>query len=166
MIALIAALDRKFAIGRDGAMPWHLPDDLRRFKRLTLGKPTLMGRKTALSIGRALPGRVNLVMSRTGSAPYAGQQCVGSLDEAIAVAGNDDLMIVGGGEIYAHALPRATHLYLTWIETEADNADTYFPRVDLAEWEVTSEEVHAADARHALAFRFTDYRRRDCGQHA
>lgn len=160
MIALVAALDRNFAIGRDGAMPWHLPDDLRRFKRLTLGKPVLMGRKTALSIGRVLPGRMNLVMSRGGSAPYAGQHCVGSLQEAIAIAGTGDLMIVGGGEIYAQALPLATHLYLTWVETEADRTDTFFPRLDLKEWEVTSEEPHAADGQHAMAFRFIDYRRR------
>lgn len=160
MIALVAALDRDFAIGREGQMPWHLPDDLRRFKQLTLGKPVLMGSKTARSIGRALPGRANLILSRAASAPYEGQQLVRSFDEAIVAAGESDLMIVGGGEIYAQALPLATHLYLTWVETVASNVDTHFPRFAQDEWEITADDAHAADARHALAFRFTDYRRR------
>jgi dihydrofolate reductase len=86
VIALIAALDRNFAIGREGTMPWHLPDDLKRFKQLTLGKTVLMGRKTAVSIGRALPGRTNLVMSRQAGAPYAGQIRVDSIDAALAQA--------------------------------------------------------------------------------
>lgn len=160
MIALVAALDRDFAIGREGAMPWHLPDDLRRFKQLTLGKPVLMGSKTARSIGRALPGRLNLVMSRAAHAPYEGQLLVGSLDEAVSAAGAADLMIVGGGEIYAQALPLATHLYLTWVETISSHADTYFPRFDQSAWEIIADEAHVIDERHALAFRFTDYRRR------
>ena len=96
MIALIAALDRNFAIGREGDMPWHLPDDLKHFKQLTVGKAVLMGRKTALSIGRALPGRTNLVMSRQGSAPYAGQVIVSSVDAAINQAQGSDLMVIGG----------------------------------------------------------------------
>ena len=87
MIALIAAMDRKRAIGRDGDMPWHLPDDLRRFKALTLGKPVLMGRKTAVAVGRALPGRVNLVLTRGRGVPFAEQVAVASLDDAIARGG-------------------------------------------------------------------------------
>src|SRR5690242_1900535 len=85
-ISLLAALDRRHAIGRNGVMPWHLPDDLKRFKALTLGKPVLMGRKTALAIGRALPGRPNLVLTRADEAPYPGQQVVHSLGEALAVS--------------------------------------------------------------------------------
>ena len=160
MIALIAALDRNLAIGRDGAMPWHLPDDLKRFKQLTLGKAVLMGRKTALSIGRALPGRENLVMSRNGTAPYAGQVAVDSLDAAIEQAGNNDLMVIGGGEIYALAMDRADRMHLTWIDTEAESADTWFPRFEQADWEITSEQSHPVDARHALPFRFADYARK------
>src|SRR3569832_753571 len=106
-IALIAALDRNFAIGRGNAMPWHLPDDLRRFKQLTLGKPVLMGRKTALAIGRALPQRPNLVLSRGDTAPVDGQRVVHSLDEALAAAGGAPLCVIGGGEVCARALPRA-----------------------------------------------------------
>ena len=159
MIALVAALDRKFAIGRDGVMPWHLPDDLRRFKRLTLGNSVLMGRKTALSIGRTLPERTNLVLTRNGAAPFPGQIAVRSIDAALALTGERDLMVVGGGEVYAQTLDRAERMYLTWIDTEADSADTYFPHFDEGEWQVEHEEAHGADAKHACAFRFVDYRR-------
>jgi len=158
-ISLVAALDRNYAIGRDGQMPWHLPDDLKRFKALTLGKPVLMGRKTALAIGRALPGRDNLVLTRSGEAPYAGQRVVHSLDEAIAQAGAGELAVIGGGEVYALALPRATHLHLTWVDTVAADADAFFPRFDAREWRETAREAHAADARHAHAFSFVDYSR-------
>ncbi len=159
-VALIAALDRRHAIGRDGAMPWHLPDDLRRFKRLTLGKPVLMGRKTALSIGRALPGRENLVLTRSALAPFPGQTAIASIDAARAHHAGQDLMVIGGGEVYMLAMPMATRLHLTWIDTEARDADTFFPMLDIAQWEITGEETHAIDAHHAHAFRFVDYRRR------
>jgi dihydrofolate reductase len=158
-ISLVAALDRNFAIGRDGAMPWHLPDDLKRFKALTLGKTVLMGRKTALAIGRALPGRTNLVLTRGDAAPFAGQVVVHSLDEAIVRAGDAELAVIGGGEVYALALPHATHLHLTWVDTEADSADTFFPRFDAREWIETARLLHPADARHACAMTFVDYRR-------
>lgn len=158
-VALVAALDRNGAIGRAGDMPWHLPDDLARFKRLTLGKPVLMGRRTALSIGRALPGRRNLVLSRGGEAPYPAQETVRSLAAAIAAAGNAELCVIGGGEIYALALPFATRLHLTEIATEAADADTWFPPFDRAHWRELSREHHAADARHAYAFDFVDYER-------
>ncbi|HJT99096.1 MAG TPA: dihydrofolate reductase [Rhodanobacteraceae bacterium] len=158
-ISLIVALDRNFAIGRDGAMPWHLPDDLKRFKALTLGKPVLMGRKTALAIGRALPGRANLVMTRGDTAPYPGQRVVHSLDEAIRIAGDGELAVIGGGEIFALALPRATRMHLTWIDTAADGADAFFPRFDAREWQETARVAHAADARHEHAFAFVDYER-------
>ena len=160
MIALIAALDRNFAIGRDGDMPWHLPGDLKRFKQLTLGKAVLMGRKTAISIGRALPGRINLVMSRSGSAPYSGQIGVDSIDAALGHAADNDLMVIGGGEIYVLAMSRAERMYLTWVDVEAESADTYFPRFDPAQWNVTAEESHPADKKHAFAFRFVDYARK------
>lgn len=159
-VALIAALDRNRAIGRAGDMPWHLPDDLARFKRLTLGKPVLMGRRTALSIGRALPGRRNLVLSRGGDAPYPSQETVRSWDAAVAAAGAVELCVIGGGEIYALALPFATRLHLTEIATEAADADTWFPAFDRAQWREQSREHHAADARHACAFDFVDYEKR------
>lgn len=156
IVSLVAALDRHHAIGRNGVMPWHLPDDLKRFKALTLGKPVLMGRKTALAIGRALPGRANLVLTRGAQAPYEGQHVVRSLDEAIAHAG-DELAVIGGGEVYALALPRATHLHLTWVDTSVTAADTFFPQFDEHEWGETARQAHAADARHAFAMTFVDY---------
>lgn len=159
MIALIAALDCSFAIGRDGAMPWHLPDDLRRFKRLTLGNAVLMGRKTAISIGRALPGRTNLVLSRHAAAPFPGQIAVRSIEAAQALTGERDLLVVGGGEVYAQTLDRAERMHLTWVDLKAEQADTFFPRFDTRVWQVEHDETHGADANHACAFRFVDYRR-------
>lgn len=158
-IALVAALDRNYAIGRRGAMPWHLPDDLKRFKQLTLGKPVLMGRKTALAIGRPLPGRLNLVLTRGGAAPFADQTAVDSLDVALARARGDELLVIGGGEVYALALPRATRLRLTWIDTAAQDPDAFFPRFDMREWREIARVAHAADARHEFAFDFVDYER-------
>jgi dihydrofolate reductase len=159
-ITLIVALDRNYAIGSNGEMPWHLPDDLKRFKALTLGKPVLMGSKTARAIGRKLPGRENLVMTRGDSAPYPGQQVVHSLDEAIARAGDPELSVIGGGEIFTLALPRATRMHLTWVHTETPNADAFFPHFDASEWKETARNAHAADARHDFAFEFVDYERR------
>lgn len=160
ILSLIAALDRNYAIGRDGAMPWHLPDDLKRFKQLTLGKAVLMGRKTALAIGRPLPGRRNLVLTRGATAPFAGQEAVASIAAAMELARGADLAVIGGGEVYALALPFATHLHLTWIDTAAERADAYFPRFDASEWIETERVAHPADARHEYPFTFVDYVRK------
>jgi dihydrofolate reductase len=159
-MSLIAALDRNFAIGRDGAMPWHLPDDLKRFKALTLGKAVLMGRKTALAIGRPLPGRRNLVLTRSGSAPFTGQEAVASMQIATEAVAGSELCVIGGGEVYALALPFATHLNLTWIDTAADQADAFFPRFDPNEWIETARVPHPLDTRHEYPFTFVDYERR------
>ena len=160
-ISLVAALDRNGAIGRGNALPWHLPADLKRFKALTLGHPVLMGRRTAEAIGRPLPGRRNLVLSRAAGAPFAGVELVHSLDEALAVPGaGEDLMVIGGGEVYALALARATRLLLTHVDTVVDGADAFFPAWDPADWRVLAREVHPADARHAFGFEFVDYARR------
>ena len=157
-LVLIAALDRDHAIGKGNALPWHLPADLKRFKALTLGKPVLMGRRTAESIGRALPGRRNLVLTRSGQVPFDGMEAVASLDAACARAGDaGELCVIGGGEVYAACLPRATHLYLTHVDTVVDDADAFFPQFDPRAWRIVSREAHAADARHAFAFEFVDY---------
>ena len=113
-LVLIAAQDRNRAIGRGNALPWHLPDDLKRFKALTLGKPVLMGRKTAESLGRALPKRRNLVLTRSGRVPFDGMQAVASLDEALRIAAAesaDALCVIGGGELYAQTLPMAARMH-------------------------------------------------------
>jgi dihydrofolate reductase len=159
-LSLIAALDRNYAIGRGGLMPWHLPDDLKRFKQLTLGKPVLMGRKTALAIGRPLPGRRNLVLTRSTTAPFAGQETVASIAAAVDMAQGAELAVIGGGEVYELALPVATHLHLTWIETVAENPDAFFPHFDASAWIETGRIAHPADARHEYPFTFVDYVRR------
>ncbi|MFY2764068.1 dihydrofolate reductase [Arenimonas sp. MALMAid1274] len=156
---MVAALDRRHGIGRGNALPWRLPDDLKRFKALTLGHPVLMGRKTAQSLGRPLPGRLNLVLTRSGVVPFDGMQAVASLDDAIARAGGSPLFVIGGGEIYDLALPRADRLHLTWVDTVVADADAFFPAFEPAHWQVLSRERHAADARHAFDFEFVDYRR-------
>ena len=159
---LIAALDRNGAIGKGNALPWHLPDDLRRFKALTLGKPILMGRKTALSLGRALPGRLNLVLTRSGRAPFPGMQVVASVAEAQQRAMDscaEALCVIGGGEVYALCLPLAAQLHLTHVDTAVAEADAFFPAFDAAEWRVVHREAHPADERHAFAFEFVDYQR-------
>lgn len=156
-ISLIAALDRNHAIGRGGEMPWHLPDDLKRFKALTLGKPVLMGRKTAFAIGRALPGRANLVLTRGNAAPFAGQHIVRSLDEAIERAGEVELAVIGGGEVYEISLPRATRMHLTWVDTIVEDADAFFPQFDAHQWREVARNVCAADARNEFGTEFVDY---------
>ena len=158
-LVLVAALDRGFAIGRGNQLPWRLPDDLKRFKALTLGHPVLMGRKTAQSLGRALPGRANLVLTRSGRVPFEGMQAVASLDEAVALAAGAPLMVIGGGEVYALALPRAERLHLTHVDTEVDGADAFFPAFDVNDWTVEARDARAADDRHAHAYEFVDYRR-------
>jgi dihydrofolate reductase len=160
-VILIAALDRRRAIGVDNALPWHLPDDLKRFKALTLGKSVLMGRKTAQAIGRALPGRRNLVLTRSSAAPFEGQLTVASMQQALQRA-DGELAIIGGGEIYALSMPYATELKLTWVDVELPRADAWFPAVDSGVWREVSREHHGADARHAQAFDFVDYLRAEC----
>ncbi|MBZ0088704.1 MAG: dihydrofolate reductase [Thermomonas sp.] len=158
-VSLLAALDRNYAIGKGNDLPWHLPDDLKRFKALTLGKTVLMGRKTAESLGRALPNRRNLVLTRSGQLPHAGMQAVGTLEQAVALAtaAGSELCVIGGGEVFALALPLATQMFLTWVDVEVEGANAYFPRFDPGQWRETARSRHPADARHALAFAFVDY---------
>lgn len=161
-LSLIAALDRNRGIGHGNAMPWHLPDDFKQFKALTLGKPIVMGRKTAQSLGRALPGRTNLVLTRSGQVPFDGMRAVASFDAALRIAGDEnaaELCVIGGGEIYRLLIDQATDLHLTWVDAEVE-ADTYFPEVDPLRWQEVESQVHPADERHAFAFRFVHYTRR------
>ena len=161
-VSLIAALDRHRAIGRDNDLPWRLPDDLKRFKALTLGKPVLMGRKTAESLGRALPGRLNMVLTRSGRVPFDGMQAVTSVEEAIRIAaeqGADELCVIGGGEVYAVTLDRANVLHLTEVDTVVEDAHAFFPAFDRAAWREVARESHPADAKHAIGFDFVEYRR-------
>ncbi|MEV8520129.1 dihydrofolate reductase [Dyella marensis] len=156
-ISLIAALDENSAIGRKGQLPWHLPDDLRWFKELTLGKFVLMGYNTAVSVGRALPGRTNLVLTRKHEAPFPGQVTVRSLEEGLARASGTGLMVIGGGEVYKAALPKAQRLYLTWVNVAVDGADTFFPGVHFSDWTELSRSHHKKDADHAYDFDMVEY---------
>jgi dihydrofolate reductase len=160
LVTMVVAVDRRLAIGRDNDLPWRLPDDLARFKALTLGKPVLMGRRTAGSLGRALPKRRNLVLTRSGRVPFPGMEAVSSLDEACALASSaGELCVIGGAEVYALALPRASVLHVTHVDTTVEGADTFFPAFPREGWRAVSRELHPADARHAFAFEFVEYRR-------
>lgn len=147
-------------IGRDGAVPWHLPADLRHFKRLTTGHTVIMGRRTFASVGRPLPNRRNVVVTRDSSYRPDGVVVAPGLAEALALAADElEVFIVGGAELYRLALPRADRMYLTIVHAEVPG-DTYFPPFDPDEWRLEREERHTADARHAHPFTFRWYVRR------
>ena len=151
-ISLIVAAANNDVIGSDGDLPWHLPDDLRNFKRLTLGKPVIMGRKTHESIGRPLPDRRNIVLTRDQSFAAPGCEVVASVDEALErVADADDVMIIGGGEIYTTFLPMADKVYLTRVSADVEG-DTLFAPLDESAWCLIRSENHPADADHDYAF--------------
>lgn len=171
-LALIVAMARNRVIGRDNAMPWQQPDDLRYFKRMTLGKPVIMGRKTFASIGRPLPGRSNIVVTRNTSFAAEGIHVVHSLDAAIALGqrllaelGQEDgeLMLLGGAELYAQGLPLASRLYLTELHGEPEG-DARFPAIDLAAWRELSREDHDAGEGNTYAYSFVVLERRREGE--
>ncbi|WP_299795905.1 type 3 dihydrofolate reductase [uncultured Shewanella sp.] len=140
-IAMIAAMANNRVIGKDNQMPWHLPEDLKHFKAMTLGKPIVMGRKTFESIGRPLPGRHNIVVSRQESLNIEGVTCVTSFEAAKEVVGNcEELVVIGGGQLYSSLLPQADKLYLTQINIDVEG-DTYFPQWDDGTWERESEQT-------------------------
>jgi dihydrofolate reductase len=161
-ISLVVAYDRNRAIGVDNQLPWHLPDDLKRFKALTIGKPILMGRLTAESLGRALPGRRNIVLTRSGRVPFAGMDPVESVEAALDLAAGDgasELAVIGGRGVFEATLPIATALHLTLVDTTVPRADAYFPEFDERAWREAAREHHPADAKHAFAFDFVDLER-------
>lgn len=158
-IVLLAAIARNGVIGANNRLPWHLPADLRRFKRLTLGKPVVMGRKTFQSIGKPLPHRRNIVMSRTPT-PYAGCEVTASLEATLHLLRSaPEIAIIGGGEIYAQFLPLAHRLELTHVAADAQG-DTVFPALDPSEWLPVAQEDHPPDAHNAIALRFATLQRR------
>jgi dihydrofolate reductase len=154
LVSLLVAAAENGVIGRGNALPWHLSDDLSRFKALTLGKPMLMGRKTFESIGKPLPGRTSLVLSRSQEWTRAGVIVVHSLEQALERAGTaPELVVIGGAEVYRLALARAQRIYLTRVHAEVAG-DTFFPPIDDSAWRETERQLHAADSRHAHAFSF------------
>ena len=147
-------------IGRNNALPWHLPADLKRFKSLTMGHAVILGRKTFDVIGRPLPGRRWIVLTRDRRWSHAGVLVAHDLDQALrSVAGEAEVFVAGGADVYAQALDRADRIYLTVIHAEIEG-DARFPAIDLTDWELVDDERHEADARHTHAFSFQRYERR------
>ena len=157
ILSIIAAMAKNRVIGIDNTLPWHLPEDLRHFKALTMGHHIVMGRKTYESIGKPLPGRVTVIVTR--DAGYRAEGCLTehSLDAAIAACGDDaEIFFVGGAELYAQVLPRADRLYLTEIQVEFPG-DAYFPTFDMADWREDARERHVSGG--GLGYHFVTYRR-------
>ena len=151
---LIVAADDNNIIGRAGQLPWHLPDDLRRFKAITLGHAIIMGRLTFKSIGRPLPGRRNIVLSRNPEYHAEGAEVVASLENALEKVANDEpAFVIGGAAVFAEALPIANRIYLTRVHTTV-TGDVSFPRLDTEYWRLVSDEHHKADREHLWAFSF------------
>jgi dihydrofolate reductase len=159
-VALIVAMTRSGVIGKDGQLPWRLSADLRRFKTLTMGHALIMGRKTYSSLGRPLPGRTSIVITRQASLDLPAEVLVvHSLAEALHHVGHDDSpFVIGGGEVFALALPLAERLHVTWVEAEIDG-DAYFPPWNLHEWRLVAEERHSADAKNQYDYTFAAYNR-------
>ena len=155
IISLIVAMARERVIGMNNQMPWHMPADLRHFKAVTMGKPVVMGRRTFESIGRPLPGRRNVVISRNAAWQAEGVERAASLDEALALLSDcTEVMILGGGQLYEEALPQAHRLYLTHIDLQVEG-DTWFPDYSIYQWQkVGVDIVHGPDDKNAHGYRF------------
>ena len=153
-ISIIVAMATNRVIGHENRLPWHLPADLQHFKRITMGKPILMGRKTWESIGRPLPGRTNIVITRDVSYSADGCVVVHSLDAALEAArDNDEIMVIGGAEFYRQVLPRASTLYLTLVDGEFEG-DAFFPEIDENEWLEVERSDHGPDEKNPHAYSF------------
>lgn len=155
-ISLIAAATENNVIGKDNDLPWHLPDDMKFFVQTTKGHHILMGRKNLESFGKLLPKRTNIILTRDTSFTYEGAVIFQDLKKAFQFAennGEDELMVIGGGEIYQQALPHADRIYLTRIHTEIEG-DTFFPNFDQSKWKVVSKEYHPKDEKHQYDFTF------------
>lgn len=165
-IALVVAVGENGVIGADGGLPWRLPSDLKRFKAITMGKPIIMGRKTWQSIGKALPGRANIVVTRDGEFRAEGADVTSSLEDAITLAGvrarcsggAGEICIIGGGKIYADAMALADRLYVTHVKA-APQGDTFFPAIDPDVWQVVSTEKIEASERDSAQMQFVVYER-------
>lgn len=159
-IALIVAAARNGVIGRNNQLPWYLPNDLKYFKQATMGKPIVMGRKTFESIGKPLPGRTNIVVTRQAGWQAEGVRVANSLDEALTLAesiaaidGAEELMVIGGAQIYQEAFPLAARLYLTQVHAEVEG-DAYFPAVSEQEWREVAREDFAAEGPNPYDYSF------------
>ncbi|KAA3629588.1 MAG: type 3 dihydrofolate reductase [Proteobacteria bacterium] len=153
-LSLIAAMSRGRVIGHDNQLPWHLPADLQHFKTITMGKPILMGRLTYESIGKPLPGRRNIVITRDAGYTAPGCEVVHSIESALAaVADVEEAMVIGGASFYAQLLPQADRLYLTFIDAEFQG-DAWFPQWSASEWREVERDDHAPDERNPCPYAF------------
>lgn len=166
-LSLICAMDENMVIGKNNSLPWHLPEDLKYFKRTTMGKCIIMGRKTYESIGRPLPGRTNIIVTRSRDYEVENARVVDCLTDAIELAetvsyidGAEEAFIIGGAELYRHALPFVDRMHLTMVHAEVEG-DTYFPDFDVAEWQEVSKEHFDPDEANPYAYSICVFERRD-----
>lgn len=165
LLSIIVAQSQNRVIGRGNKLPWYLPEDLKYFKRITQGKPIVMGRKTYESIGRPLPGRTNIVISRNPDYTQPGTRVVGSLEAALELAeqqalvdGSEELLVIGGAEIYAQALVLADRLYITQVHAEIEG-DAFFPEIDPQDWETVLRQDFSAEGPNPYDYSFLVYQR-------
>jgi len=159
-ITLIVAVADSGVIGRDNTLPWHLPEDLKRFKRLTMGKPIVMGRRTFESIGKPLPGRENIVVTRDTNYRREGVSVVHDVDGALRACGNaPEIMVIGGAELFRALLPRAGRIHLTRVHGNIEG-DVVWPALDERDWQVVGREAFSADERHAYDMTFEVWEKR------
>ena len=148
IISIIAAMDRNRLIGNNNQLPWHLPADFAHFKSTTMGKPVIMGRKTYESIGKPLPGRTNIVLSRNPATEFEGVECVSSFEEAVALVPDaEEVMVIGGSKIYEMLLPQVNRLYFTYVDAEFEG-DAWFPEFDENQWLQKEAVVRKADEKN------------------
>ncbi len=154
-ISIVVAISTNHAIGKNNQLLWHLPADLKHFKEITTGHPIIMGRKTYDSIGRPLPNRRNIVITRNKDLQIAGVEMVSSVEEAISLCKQEnEVFIIGGAEIYKHALPLTNRIYLTTVHQHYE-ADAFFPELDENEWLTIAQEAHEADEKNSVAYTFS-----------
>jgi dihydrofolate reductase len=159
-VSLIAAIGKNGVIGRGPDIPWRLPADQQRFKQITMGRPIIMGRKTHDSIGRPLPGRLNIVVTRQSGYAAPGCEVVSSLDAALERAGDGEAFVIGGSELYRAALPRASRLYLTFIDVEPEG-DVFFPPIDQGEWRELERSEGIVNEKNVHPHTFVTLARRE-----
>ena len=159
IISLIVAAASNNAIGKDGQLPWHLPEDMKHFKNITWGMPVIMGRKTFESLGKPLPGRKNIIVTRQPGWKQKGTVGVKTIEDALFLAKETDAkeaMVIGGGEIYKSLFDKAKRIYMTRVEAEPE-ADTFFPELDTKEWKLVAQEYHSKDEKHLYDFTYETY---------